>query len=427
MKDKQISIAIIGSGPSGCFTAQFLRKKWKNADITIFEALPTPFGLVRYGIAADHQGMKSVTAQFERLFLRNQVRFAGNVKIGDAVSFEKLKENFDVVVRATGLRHDRQLCLPSGDTVETLGAGSILKALNGYPDVNLPCLENGQLAPLGNDIGVIGNGNVAMDIIRILCKDKDGFHGSDISDERLKAFSANNIENIHVFGRSSLCNAKFDIAMLKEILATEGVHFSTSGVSLDDTCEAAQLFRNKKLELATKECGEPRIHVHFHFGVVPVSLNKEGELNVLTVQNSEGIHSISVNNVISAIGFTNEHPLEECYDKCWDGENVFKVGWLNCNGKGTVAENRKDAKRASEEIVDYVETLSDSSNKAGYAGVKESIATNIVTFEDWQRIDQYEIENARVNRCRLKVTSKNLMLSIAHEVKKIERQSIVNI
>lgn len=87
MKDKQISIAIIGSGPSGCFTAQFLRKM-ENADITIFEALPTPFGLVRYGIAADHQGMKSVTAQFERLFLRNQVRFAGNVKVGDAVSFE---------------------------------------------------------------------------------------------------------------------------------------------------------------------------------------------------------------------------------------------------------------------------------------------------------------------------------------------------
>ena len=414
MKEHQPKIAIIGSGPSGCFTAQFLRKKWEDADITIFEALPTPFGLVRYGIAADHQGMKTVTTQFERLFLRNKVRFAGNVEVGKDIDFSVIKNNFDVVVRATGLRHDRVLSLSDSDSLPTIGAGMLLKTLNGHPDTDLPKLADGSLAPLGSDLAVIGNGNVAMDVIRILSKANCDFQGSDIVDEHLNALCADEIKNIHVLGRSSLCNAKFDIAMLKEILSTQSVKFHVFGVDPEDQCEAALIFKNK---LQESDEQIPRINIYFYFGITPKNLKNNGIFKELILDSHDGCKQITVTNIISAIGFTNEQPGQECYDDNWTGDNVFKVGWLNCNGKGAVAENRKDAKQVSESIISYLETVDISSEpKLGYEAVQLYIKNPVVTFEDWQRIDRYELENARIGRCRMKITSKNLMMSIAHKL-----------
>ena len=161
------TVVVVGSGPSGCYTAQFLRKQWPAADITVLDRLPVPFGLVRYGVAPDHQGTKAVDRQFDRLFTRDGVRFVGNVEVGGPVTVDQLRAAFDVVVLATGVSGDRPLGVPGAELAGVHGAGRLTRLLNDHPDEQHP------VAPLGPRVVVVGNGNVALDVVRLLAKDHD--------------------------------------------------------------------------------------------------------------------------------------------------------------------------------------------------------------------------------------------------------------
>ncbi|MEH3143175.1 MAG: FAD-dependent oxidoreductase [Mycobacterium kyogaense] len=160
-------VAIVGCGPAGCYTAQAILRLAPDARITVFDARPTPFGLVRYGVAADHQGMKNVTKQFERIFASDRVEFVGNTRIGEEIGLAELEQNFDAVVLATGLPEDRPLAVPVTGAARVIGAGQLLRFLNGDPD---SLIRTGGPTRLGGEVVVIGAGNVAMDVARLLCK-----------------------------------------------------------------------------------------------------------------------------------------------------------------------------------------------------------------------------------------------------------------
>src|SRR6478609_3075307 len=128
------TIAIVGSGPSGCYVAQFLRKRWRAAEIVIFDRLDHPYGLVNYGVALDHPGTKAVARQFDRLFDKDGVRFAGEVEVGTDVMLEELRSPFDVVVLASGLHGDRPLGVPGAELPSVLGSGRLTRLINGHPD-----------------------------------------------------------------------------------------------------------------------------------------------------------------------------------------------------------------------------------------------------------------------------------------------------
>ena len=415
MTQTTLNIAIIGSGPSGCYTAQFLRKKWPMADITIFEALPAPYGLLRYGVATDHQGTKAISLQFDRLFERDNVRFAGNVTVGRDIALEKITENFDIVVRATGLEHDKIISVAGDGTAPVIGAGALLKAVNGYPHPSLPVDEKGKLVPLGENIALIGTGNVAMDVIRILGKSPEEFAGSDVDDERLKELNTQNIRNIHVLGRSSVNEAKFDYSMLKEVLSLSNINVSVKGIDTMDSCKNAQLFFDclKKQEENESISTEGAVNINFYFGVVPQSLKRADSTNLMQVEHSTNniISKFNVDTVISAIGFTNAQE-----SNCADfppAAHIFKVGWLNRDGKGAIAENRRDAKDVAEKIVQYVQSDNFFSATLGYDAVHPLIEGKVVTFDGWKKIDTHECTTALPMRCRKKVTDIALMLSIA--------------
>lgn len=408
MSDQQLKIAIIGSGPSGCFTAQFLRKKWKQAEITIFEALPAPFGLVRYGVAPDHQGMKSVTAQFDRLFEKGKVNFIGNVKVGTSVSINDIKAHFDVVVRATGLRNDKCLSIPGSQEHKILGAGEIIRALNGHPETALTLDASGNLLPLGKRIALIGNGNVAMDVIRLLCKPLEEFDGSDVADERLLALRQDGIEQIDVLGRSPIGAAKFDLSMFKEILSLPNISVTANGICAGDECAATDL-----LQCANNSAEGKTTTVNFDFGCSPLSIHKEGDSLVLSIARKDNASefTIKADSIITAIGFTDEEAQK--LNAQWADEHVFKVGWLNRNGKGTVAENRKDAKAVADEIVGYIEQRDTTAEKCGLKAIMPIIKETLVTYQGWKSIDQFERDNCPGNRCRTKITCTDQMLEIA--------------
>ena len=413
MTENRTAIAIIGSGPSGCYTAQFLRRKWPDAEITIFESLPAPYGLLRYGVATDHQGTKAVAAQFDRLFEREGVRFAGNVTVGTDLSYDELTSQFDVVVRATGLKHDRPLAIESEADCPVIGAGAILKAVNGHPLVDLPTSQ-GKLRSLGRRLAVIGNGNVAMDVVRILCKPSTDFAGSDVDDLRLEQLRADGIMTIDIFGRSPISQAKFDLSMLKEVLVLPGVRIGFTGVGECD-CKAAAMLQEfgRPLADAQDDKAAEVVAVNFHFGACPEDIQSSSIDHVLKVKQSglEASIEFSIDTVITATGFTNHAAEEPELEGC--RANVFKVGWLNRDGKGTIAANRKDAKEVAERIVALVESGELSSGAPGFTALEKKIGSKMISFEEWKNVDAHERSSAPSTRCRKKVTDVAQMIDIA--------------
>jgi ferredoxin--NADP+ reductase len=409
MPETEAKIAIVGSGPSGCYSAQFLRKAWPKAEITIFDSLPVPYGLVRYGVAADHQGSKAVIDQFDRLFERESVAFAGNIKIGADLDFETLSRAFDVVVAATGLPHDRPLVLDGDAGRSLIGAGALVRALNGHPDMDLPCAPDNRPRPLGSRIAIIGNGNVAMDAVRLLAKPLELFTGSDIDDERLRAVRASGVEEIDVFGRSAIQEAKFDLAMFKEIMALPNVGICFSGASEDDDCPALASIRDMTVQ---KPAGA--VKVHFHFRATPRALRKAANGFLLTFDQHSGLHERAFDTVVTATGFVDTRAAgDPCSGASWTGRNVFRVGWLQNGGQGTVAANRKSAKAVTDAIVAAVRSGDLLLGAPGFAAVASQIQHRRVDYAGWQRIDADERARCGPDRLRRKISDRSTMLAIA--------------
>jgi len=409
MTGTSFKIAIIGSGPSGCFAAQFLRKAWKDAEITIFEALPVPYGLVRYGVAPDHQGSKSVTAQFDRLFEREGIRFAGNVTIGEDLTFEDLAAAFDIIIPATGLGCDRRLPVEAHPDCPVIGAGALIRALNGHPDLSLPADADGLPMALGSRVAVIGNGNVAMDVVRLLAKPLDQFGGSDIDDTRLAALRGQGVARIDVFGRSPIGAAKFDLSMFKEILGLSNVRIGRSGTGSCPPCDAMQA-----LAAAEARSANGALSIHFHFAAQPIALLHGPHGPLLSVETCDGIASHEVDSVITAVGFHDSRPSgHPCSAQSWSGAQVFPVGWLQNGGKGTIAANRKSAKETAGEINAAAKDGHLIPAAPGFAAVADRIADRLVDYEGWCRIDAHERATCAPGRPRLKLTDRAEMLAVA--------------
>ena len=190
-------IAIIGSGPAGYYTAEAAQKHWgDDARIDVFDMLPVPYGLIRTGVAPDHQSIKGVSRRYEKTALSENVRFVGNVKVGEHISVPQLQEFYDAIVIATGAPHDRKLGLEGEDFANIFGSAAFVGWYNGHP----------QFADLDPDLSgrhavVIGMGNVALDVARILSKTEQEFEGADIVAHALDILRDSKIAKITILGR----------------------------------------------------------------------------------------------------------------------------------------------------------------------------------------------------------------------------------
>lgn len=405
-----VTVAIIGSGPAGCYTAQFLRKRLPDAEITVFDRLPVPFGLVRYGVAPDHQGTKAVSRQFERLFEREGVRFAGNIEIGTDVSADEIAANFDVIVVATGLDEDRLLGIPGEDHPRVIGAGPIVRLINGHPDAA------GDEIRLGQNLVLIGNGNVAIDVMRMLLKPLDEFEDSDVEDEVLLRLRGVGIRHLEVVGRSPMEAAKFDPVVLKELRGLRGVRFEVDGFPTgENTSRIVEVVR----ELQDSSDQEAETTVVLRFGWRPEQIVDAGDSVIAEFTAADGGRlRLTADAVITAIGF--QHSMKRLYPADETGPEVvsalpgvYRTGWYRRGARGTIPENRVDAREVADAIADGVGSGSLGTGRAGWAGLPENVRARAVDFSGWRAIDAHELAQASAGRFRRKVTDKEELLRLA--------------
>ncbi|MEM1162258.1 MAG: FAD-dependent oxidoreductase [Pseudomonadota bacterium] len=392
-------LAIVGSGPSGCYLAQALRKLSRDAEITIIDRLPVPYGLVRYGVAADHQGTKSISRQFARLFEKQDVAFLGNLEIGRDLDLAELRSVMDAVVLATGLYADRTFGVPGAGLPGIYGAGEITRYWNGHPDAV-------DLAPeLGARVAVFGNGNVAVDLIRLLAKGAEDLDGSDF-----EAGHVNDaVREIHVIGRSPLERAKFDAAMIRELGQLDHVAFQLAtgdvlSASDDPIVAALNALFERDVSMPTKQ-------VIFHSGFqVDRFTENNGRLGGVLLTRDDADRSLDLDGAITAIGFTADtseravlHDAAKDLSEGVLAPDLFAAGWFKRGPTGTIADNRADSITVAGHVVERLNAA--GSKRPGRNALIERFDKKLTDYQDWLAIDAAETHDAPAGRCRAKKPS----------------------
>lgn len=211
MSDRPLSVAVIGAGPAGIYAADILSKSELDTSIDLYEKLPAPYGLVRYGVAPDHPRIKQIIVALYRILQRGEIRLIGNVDIGTDITMEDLREHYDAVILATGADRDAPLNIPGADLPECYGAADFVYWYDGHPDVP-------RTWPLeAKEIAVFGVGNVALDISRILAKHPDDLMSTEIPENVEKGLRSSPVTDVHVFGRRGPAQVKFTPLELREL------------------------------------------------------------------------------------------------------------------------------------------------------------------------------------------------------------------
>ncbi|WP_300439523.1 FAD-dependent oxidoreductase [uncultured Mameliella sp.] len=399
-------IAIVGAGPSGCYLAQALLKKAPDLQVDLIDQLPVPYGLVRYGVAADHQGTKGVARQFARVFERQGARFFGNVSIGRDVTLEDLRAAYDAVVLAAGLSSDRKLGVPGDDLPGVFGAGRLTRALFEHPEAE-------DLPDLGAHPVIVGNGNVAIDLLRLLAKAPEELDGSDLGEGPSRWLAQSGIETITITGRSPAVRAKFDAVMVKELAKLSDVRIEVIGAGDgNDPAEA------KTLEAlsAIHDHGDGAKRITFRFGLTPKAVEGDAQAQAVRFANQGGEEVIPCTSVLTAIGFEAAPglPRDALISGAADAEagrlatGLFAAGWFRRGPRGTIPENRADAQALAAVILDDL-----SADPARVGGAVFDGLDQVVDYSGWCRIDAAETEAAPEGRCRSKLATRETMLGVA--------------
>lgn len=434
-------IAIIGSGPAGYYAAEAVQKQFgDDAKVDIFDKLPVPYGLIRTGVAPDHQSIKGVSRRYEKTALSDNVRFVGNVAVGSDIDMAQLQEMYDAVVIATGAPLDRKLGIPGEDLDNVFGSAAFVGWYNGHP----------QFAGLNPDLSgstavVIGMGNVALDVARMLSKKGAEFEGSDIVGHALDALNASTIDRVIVLGRRGPHQIMMTPKELGELGELGHAFPHISADDLPDEAEDAILEPGLRKSVAllrqfaaTPEHirAEKRIALEFVFYAQPRAILGEGKVEAVEVertrlvkgraQGTGEVERLPADLVISCIGYrTAPIPGVPFDERAGHFANhggrilpgLYCVGWAMRGPSGTIGTNKPDGFAIAEQIAaDIAEGTLGRANKPGRAGFDAFAAEaglDVVTFQDWKKIEEAEARAAREGSPREKFVDIAAMMKAA--------------
>jgi len=413
-------IAIVGSGPAGYYTAEAAVKKWGDeARIDVFDMLPVPFGLIRTGVAPDHQSIKGVSRRYEKTAIGDTVRFVGNIAIGRDVSIEELQSLYDAVILATGAPKDRLLRIDGSDAENVIGSAAFVGWYNGHPEfANL----NPDLS--GRHAVVVGMGNVALDVARILSKTEDEFAGSDIVTHALDALRNSRLESVTILGRRGPHQIMMTPKELGELLQLERASPQVESADLpplDDDAVLEPGMRKSVTLLREFAAIPPNIHgekpiaIEFDFFASPKAIDvTDGRATGVVVERTVveagraigtgESYRIPADILITCIGYETSPiegvPFDERAGRFANDQGrilpgLYCVGWAKRGPSGTIGTNRPDGYS----VIDIVdEDIGSGHRRRGREGFDDLAAErrlDIVTFRDWQKIEEAEIAAAR--------------------------------
>lgn len=425
-------IAIIGSGPAGYYTAEALQKAGDIA-IDVIDRLPVPFGLIRTGVAPDHQSIKAVSKRYESVALTDNVRFVGHVAVGTNVSIDELAQLYDAVVLATGAPDDRPLGIPGADLPGVIGSAAFVGWYNGHPDfadLDPPLDARG--------VVVIGNGNVALDVARIIAKTPAELVGSDIVAHARTALASGAVQRIHILGRRGPHQIAMTPKELGELGHLEHASPRVDPADLPDVGDDALLepgMRKSVTHLrafAANPVARP-VTIEFDFFAMPIAIEGDGRVQRVIVERTMldadlrsvptgERYAIDAGLVIACIGYQTPPipgvPYEHGRGRFANDEGrilpgLYCVGWARRGPSGTIGTNKPDGARVAEMVL---EDVGRGAGKAGRPGLNALLAARgvtPVTFRDWRKIDAAEIAGALDGNPREKFVSVEAMLAAA--------------
>jgi ferredoxin--NADP+ reductase len=443
-------VAVVGSGPSGFYAAEALLQAIPGVHVDMFEALPVPYGLVRSGVAPDHPKLKEVTAVFERIASAYNFRLLANVRVGADVTVEELREFYHAVIFACGAQSEKAFGVQGEALPGSHTATAFVGWYNGHPAYTDHTFD------LSHDTAVIvGQGNVAADVCRILMTPVDSLRNTDMADHALEALARSRVKHVHMIGRRGPAQASFSPRELRELIgiagctATADAHECVLGPSCREEIEArTNLNARKNVELFTScaSAGTPMVDrtIHFRFGWSPAVIHGPEKVRRITLQHNrlsgppfaqfaqpdEVTCGIDCGLVLRSIGYrgvaipglpfdldqgTLPHDRGRVIGEHGPVAGAYVTGWLKRGPSGIIGTNRADSIETVATLIQDWPQLS-ARPRPGSAAARALLAlraVRVVGFNDWQTIDAAELKRGRqLGRPRSKFSRIEQMLKL---------------
>ncbi len=427
--ERALRVAVIGSGPSAFYATQALLAQKLNVKVDMFEKLPVPFGLVRYGVAPDHLKIKNVTKIFEKTAENPNFSFFGNVTVGKNITVFELQRFYDAIIFAIGAEADRKLGINGEELVGSYTATEFVAWYNGHPDFQDHHFD------FSHEVAVIvGQGNVAMDVARILCKTPEELKATDISQHALEVLAESKIKEVHVFGRRGPMQASFTSPEIKEmgeladcypVIDPKDLELNeASQKELEDPLNAGKKKNFEILQhfLTLQQEGRKR-KFFLHFKRSPIEIIGKGrvqkvkfEINRLVgeagkqkVRGTGKFEEIDAGIFFRSVGYRGipikglpfsdqSGVIPNQAGRVMDSEEIFTgwyvAGWIKRGATGIIGTNKPDSEETVKSLIEDLDQLNpcEVPNTDEVVKFLKDREVKVVTFADWKKIDAAEIE-----------------------------------
>ena len=444
-----LRIAVVGAGPAGIYAADILKKSAAESGrevlIDLFEHLPAPYGLVRYGVAPDHPRIKGIIAALREVLESGVVRLFGNVRFGEDITLADLERLYHGVIFATGATKDAPLDIPGIDLPGSYGAADFVSWYDGHPDVPREW-------PLeAKEIAVIGNGNVALDVARMLVKHPEDLMPTEVPANVVDGLEASPVTDVHVFGRRGPLNVKFTPLELRELGELRDVdmilHDDDFGVDPDEET----LKQNKQILVISRvleqwrhrEVGQSSRRLHLHFWSRPDAVLGDGRVQALRIERTrptehglEGTgedREIPVQAVYRAVGYFSSPLPDVPFDerrgvvpniagRVHDGSRpmpgMYATGWIKRGPVGLIGHTKSDAKETVEHLLgdEHSWWTPEAYDQDAVPALLRERGVAWTDIDGWIRLDQHEMALGEPHgRTRIKVVPREDMISVSRD------------
>jgi ferredoxin--NADP+ reductase len=437
---KPLRVAIFGAGPAGIYAGNILAGSYENVTIDLFDSLPVPYGLIRYGVAPDHPRIKGIVNSLHEMLDTGKIRFFGNVEFGRDLKVEDIHRHYHAVIFATGAIKDAKLNIPGVDLEGSFGAADFVSWYDGHPDVS-------RTWPLtAAQVAVLGNGNVALDVARVLTKQPMDMLTTDIPDNVYQGLKSSPVTDVHVFGRRGPSDIKFTPIELRELGEVEDVEivlypedfpqgwFNEDAEGVTNQHRVMARVLRSWLERDSKPA-KRRLHLHFWHQPKEI-LGEDGRVVGMSFDRKGELREYPLQAVYRAIGYWGSELPEVPYDetkgvirnlggRVVDAQDnqisgLYATGWIKRGPVGLIGHTKSDAMETIENLVADVETLADPVEPK-LETVLQLLTNRGVDFTDWAgwlKLNNHELALGTnfvgpVTRERVKVVDRQEQVEIA--------------